>query len=774
MTNVKSTKRALIMSALSVVLCLSMLIGSTFAWFTDSVTSANNIIKSGNLDIVLEYWNGSEWVDVADKSDILTNTLWEPGVTEVAYLRVENAGSLALKYQLGVNIVSETAGVNAAGASFILSDYLNFGVVENVNGETDAYATREEAVADIADEKLISEGFAKATSMMPADELYFALVVYMPENTGNDANHNGVNVPAINLGINVVATQMTSEEDSFDKYYDGAAAWYGDVDTTWYNTTDTEFVLYTSEQFAGFAQLVNTCVDSFAGKTVKLGSNLNLNNVEWTPIGDVEADDFVGFKGTFDGNGKTIYNLAIDSDTWGQGLFGYATANITVKNLNVVNVNITASDNAGAIAGLVDNATFENIHVSGDVSITGTASDGHIGGIVGRSYNGVFTNCSVVANDGSAITGAGSFAGGISGYQCNRSKAFTDCQVKNITITGYAAVGGICGVMNVGGTFTGCTVEDVVLNKTRVDGNPSIGAIVGTYSGPAATSDFTNNTIKNVSINGSAIEYADYNELYGSEYSGGAATDFDTTGTTVENLVNNLAPCVKNIDDLKAAVTTPNETVALAKGTYKFPTSVAEGVTIICEEGTVFEGNSKLNINGATVVGATFSNPNGTVVDQTINGTFKDCTFTGSNALRWCYAGETVVFENCVFSGDVYGVHFDGGANDVVFKNCTLSGFNAFAGAIKNLTFEGCTFVGNGKSAYNGANFWGNVTLTECTFVFDGSTQYEWLDLCSAATKAIVTDCVVTDGTNELDIADFFTKRKPDAQIIVDGVEINK
>ena len=120
MTNTKSTKRALLSSVLALFLCFSMLLGTTFAWFTDSVTSGNNIIQSGNLDIELEYWNGTDWVDVAGKSDILTNELWEPGVTEVAYLRVKNAGSLALKYQLGVNIISETLGKNVNGAEFKL------------------------------------------------------------------------------------------------------------------------------------------------------------------------------------------------------------------------------------------------------------------------------------------------------------------------------------------------------------------------------------------------------------------------------------------------------------------------------------------------------------------------------------------------------------------------------------------------------------------------------------------------------------------------------
>ena len=193
---------------------------------------------------------------------------------------------------------------------------------------------------------------------------------------------------------------------------------------------------------------------------------------------------------------------------------------------------------------------------------------------------------------------------------------------------------------------------------------------------------------------------------------------------------------VANEADLKGALESDNKVVAVAEGEYTFPTaSVKAGQTIICAEGTVFTGNSKLNIKGATVVGATFSNPTGNAVDQTINGTFKNCTFTGSNALRNCYAGETCVFENCVFDGKVYGVHFDGGANDVIFRNCVFSGFNAFAAKITLVTFEGCTFVGNGKSGYNGANLWGSTTLKDCEFTFNDTTANEWID-CIGADKA--------------------------------------
>ena len=99
MTNTRSTKRALIASVISVLLCVSMLLGTTYAWFTDSVTSSNNIIVSGNLDVEL-YWStdASNWTSVNSATNVFTDALWEPGHTEVVYLKVVNAGTLALKY----------------------------------------------------------------------------------------------------------------------------------------------------------------------------------------------------------------------------------------------------------------------------------------------------------------------------------------------------------------------------------------------------------------------------------------------------------------------------------------------------------------------------------------------------------------------------------------------------------------------------------------------------------------------------------------------------
>lgn len=233
MTKTKSTKRALLLSALSLLMCVSMLIGSTFAWFTDSVISGNNIIKSGNLDVALDYATVVDgqvtgWNTVQNATDLFDkNALWEPGHAEVVYLRVSNVGSLALKYCLGVNVDSEVPGINVDEEEFYLSDHLVFKVKElNDATEIGSFDSRESMIesSDVKglksyngeDKFLDAKGGAK-------DVAYVALLVYMPTSVGNEANYRGDKVPAINLSVNLYATQYTSESDAFGNDYDEEA-----------------------------------------------------------------------------------------------------------------------------------------------------------------------------------------------------------------------------------------------------------------------------------------------------------------------------------------------------------------------------------------------------------------------------------------------------------------------------------------------------------------------------------------------------------------------
>lgn len=228
MTKQKSTKRALLLSALSLLMCVSMLIGSTFAWFTDSVTSGKNQIIAGNLDVELYYTydaavaadiDSTAWVKVTPTTDVFGYSLWEPGYTKVAYFKVVNEGTLAMNYRLSADVYEEDAGTNQAGTEFLLSDYIKTALVsvgatrEQILSQTGTSLTGKFVMADSLTDP------DHATELEAGKSAVVGLAIWMPTSVGNAANHNG-DAPSITFGINLVATQKTFEEDSFDDQYD--------------------------------------------------------------------------------------------------------------------------------------------------------------------------------------------------------------------------------------------------------------------------------------------------------------------------------------------------------------------------------------------------------------------------------------------------------------------------------------------------------------------------------------------------------------------------
>ena len=223
MNNKKATKRALLTSVMALVMCVVMLVGTTFAWFTDTASTAVNKIQAGNLDVELEYKNSdTPNFTKADKSTPVfdNNALWEPGHVEYVVLKISNAGNLALKYKLGINIASETGSTNVLGNEFKLSDYIKFAVIEGEANVADR--TTLVAAAERVGSKLINEGYSKESHLDTKDaNETVTLVVWMPTGVGNEANHKtDAAAPSIDLGISVVATQYMHESDSFNNQYD--------------------------------------------------------------------------------------------------------------------------------------------------------------------------------------------------------------------------------------------------------------------------------------------------------------------------------------------------------------------------------------------------------------------------------------------------------------------------------------------------------------------------------------------------------------------------
>ena len=229
MENSKTTKRALLTSALALLMCVTMLVGATFAWFTDTASTGVNKIQAGNLDIELAYKNSTTNGDFkkADKDTPVFNNsaLWEPGHVEYVVLKVRNAGSLALKYKLGINIASETGSTSVDGNAFKLSDYIRFAVLD----DDQSSLGRDGLVAAAGNGAALNAGYTAENHLLAGtnnSEKVVTLVVWMPTTVGNEANHmTGKTAPSINLGINVAATQDTVENDSFDNTYDKDAVY---------------------------------------------------------------------------------------------------------------------------------------------------------------------------------------------------------------------------------------------------------------------------------------------------------------------------------------------------------------------------------------------------------------------------------------------------------------------------------------------------------------------------------------------------------------------
>ena len=191
------TKKALRGSLFALFLCIVLLIGTTFAWFTDTASTGVNNIQAGNLkvDLQMKDANGS-WVSAEGKTiDFVKASgheneaiLWEPGCTyELPVLRVVNKGNLALKYKIKINGIQGDEKLNEV-INWTISDV--------------ALDTDHSLAAGATSEDLTIKG-------------------HMQESAGNE--YQGLSIDGIS--ITIYATQDTVESDSFGNTYDANAGY---------------------------------------------------------------------------------------------------------------------------------------------------------------------------------------------------------------------------------------------------------------------------------------------------------------------------------------------------------------------------------------------------------------------------------------------------------------------------------------------------------------------------------------------------------------------
>lgn len=414
MNNTKTTKRALLSSVIAMFICVAMLIGTTFAWFTDSASTSVNKIQAGTLDIALEMKNADgSWVTAEGQTlkwktadnRAQSEILWEPGCTyELQPVQIKNNGNLALKYKIAISGIAGDAKLNEAIEwSYKLADGSDFSIAE--------------------------EGHLLAGDSTGA----ITISGHMKEDAGNE--YKGLSIYGI--GIIVYATQDTVEHDSTTDQYDANAKY------------DTAAV---------------TAAELAAVMTPDSNGNINLTKNyivtgAWTPLNFSTV--------TINGNGYTISGLD-------KPLVKTAT-NITINDLSISNSSIVGTidtENGLGTAGFVSyldtttTATFKNCHLVNSSVIGNERAAGIVSYSSGATL--VIEDCSVENCEIKAVGGAGGLVGYISA-----ATTITNSSVKNTIVTATEiratgkkpVAGGIIGTIQGAATFTDVTTTEVTVNN---------------------------------------------------------------------------------------------------------------------------------------------------------------------------------------------------------------------------------------------------------------------------------------------------------------------
>jgi len=647
MTKQKSTKKTLLTSVLSLVLCMAMLVGTTFAWFTDSVTSGNNKIKAGNLDVQLLMHNGTDYVDISNSTspifgagsvaqNVNGETLWEPGKTQVAYLAIQNNGSLDLKYTVALDVTNVTKNLDKVMRYAITSDAKNGSITawDSTNAKTVALGNQTVSENDVA--------------LEAGDTHYFALSVHMMEDAGNEYQ-NGT----IDFDMTVLATQLASEYDSFNNQYDKDAS------------TDDAILAHGGVITFTEDREEDMTVAKDAVVTVNF-NNYTLNN-SLTNNGEVTVND-----GTIEVAGAGLDNFGIATLTDVVMNAGSAAdyANRTSGAEAKTTYDDVTINSAGGGVGVADGATVT--FNSGSVEVNSTSTSGrYLFYVVGEGSELTINNGNFDFNKTQNQKRAYIYAGAGATVYVNGGTFG-----KASTRSGYTA--GILGDGNViikGGTFG----FDPTKWVAKADGYSAVRNADGTYSvlwgTPATNVEDAQATLNNGgtatfvdNMNSNAIASNGYgktgiNMTNGGVLNGNGKT-LTTTGAngTWDSAINITSGTIKNLtiaQGFRGVFVNHNGTV---NGHVTLENVIIDGptYTISCDQGTN---------NGLTAKGCTF---NGwTSYAATIGDVqFEDCNFGEGAGYAFCRPYAPTTFVDCDFEA---GYKIDPRAA-ITFENCTIGG----------------------------------------------------------------------------------------------------
>ena len=360
-----TTKRSLLASLLALVMCVTMLVGTTFAWFTDSASVSVSKIEAGKLDIDVFYADtadgseGSNWTLLTKNSDPLSflrkqadgtlaqdaSILWEPNCTySLPALKIVNNGNLALKYKVLITGIQGNSELND-----VIDWTMKLGDADFVMGSEHSLA-------------------AKTGDTVTSDIL--TIQGHMDADAGN--KYQGMTIEGVS--ITVLATQDTVESDSKDNQYDKDAVY----------------------PVASAAELTTALENAKDGDVVVLADAI-----------EIPAEDYNAYKRltiaadnvTIDLNGKELtasnHTVTITGD------------NVTLKNGKIVATTTSASQTYGSygIAVSGKNVVIDGVTLVGGISVTGY--DAMDDSVVYDGVSATITNCNITATNYYAVCAQG-------------------------------------------------------------------------------------------------------------------------------------------------------------------------------------------------------------------------------------------------------------------------------------------------------------------------------------------------------------------------------
>lgn len=503
------------------------------------------------------------------------------------------------------------------------------------------------------------------------------------------------------------------------------------------------------EQLKLFRDSVNLG-KSYQGEYIQLTTDVDLANEAWTPIGREDLP----FQGTFDGNQKKISNLYVnDSNLVNAGLFGVLNTPGTIKDLTVENAEVTAKSGAGALIGSAFTGTISGCNVTGTIHITANYK---AGGLAGEGYAAI-TNCSVIADEGSTVTGnhtdlpnlEGDNVGGLVGYRGEGNNKIDGCTVSGLTVSGTRKVAGLVGSVFTDNYVEDCTVRDVTVHSNATadyvaakSDSIGIGGLAGVFTKHGSgDGHVTNCTVENITLTADntgvkmgylvggtrndllnfpdAPWYQTGNKLLGVNSGSNSALDEDVTGA------------------YPSVVSTPEGlTAALSSGgTVQLGANIATTDELIFTEDAVLDMNGKiLTVNNGT---AAVKIASGKTLTVTGSGTVNGVLYADKNATLVVQAEDDFqVNSDSTMGWAVYGangasIDITGGAYTASKKGGTIYANSMFSGklSMKNATVNvGSASVMNsyGIFANTPEIYLENVTVNanySCAFYCNGSSH---------------------------------------------------